>query len=244
MSEDLFQDVKDKIKAKIDAAEKSNGTDEIVCIVDRSGSMSSIRTDAAGGLNAFIEEQKGVGKAQLTIIEFDTTVDTVCDQVDINEAAEYELKPRGMTALLDAIGTVIGDPDKYETDDGKTIVVIVTDGGENSSKEWTHDKITKLIEQRKEDGWEFLFLASNQDAIAVGSSYGFAAEDSVSFANNSRGIEDAMMMQSSYVGSLRTMSKGEALNHKAMFVAASGTLSDTGAVDDNKVEDVVKDTIT
>jgi len=231
MSEDLLQDAKDKIKAKIDAAEKTNGTDEIICIVDRSGSMRGIHIDAAGGLNSFIDEQKGVGKANLTIVEFDTDVDTVCDQIDINEATEYKLKPRGMTALLDAIGLVIGDPDKYETKDGKTIVAIVTDGGENSSKEWSHAKITELIEQRKEDGWEFLFLASNQDAIAVGTSYGFAAEDTVSFGSNERGISAAMDMQSSYVGSLRTMCKGDALAAKAMYVNVCADLSDTGAVD-------------
>jgi len=231
MSEDLFQDVKDKIKAKIDAADKSTGTDEIVCIVDRSGSMRGIREDASGGLNAFIDEQKGVGKAKLTIVEFDDKINIVCDQIDINEAEEYILQPRGYTALLDAIGTVLGDPDKYTSKDGKTIVVIVTDGGENDSHEWKHDQITKLIAERKEAGWEFLFLASNQDAIAVGSSYGFAAEDSVSFANSGAGMIGATEVATAYVGSLRTMSKGDALHSKAMYVAASAELSDTGAVD-------------
>jgi uncharacterized protein YegL len=237
MSEDLFQDAKDKIKAKIAAAGKATGTDEIVCIVDRSGSMESIREDAAGGLNSFIKEQTDVGKANLTIVEFDTKVDTVCDQIPISEAKEYNLSPRGMTALLDAIGLVLGDKAKYTTEDGKTIVAIVTDGGENSSREWKHEQITKLIEERKEDGWEFLFLASNQDAIAVGTSYGFAAEDTVSFGNNARGVSAAMDMQSSYTTSLRTMSKGEALATKKMYVDACLDLSDTGAVED-VVEDI------
>ena len=230
MSEDLFQDAKDKVKAKIKAAGKATGTDEIVCIVDRSGSMKKIREDAQGGLNAFIKEQADLGEANLTIVEFDNQVDTVCDQVNINEAEEYTLKPRGMTALLDAIGMVVGDADKYNTDDGKTIVVIVTDGGENSSREWKRDAIFNLITERKEAGWEFLFLASNQDAISVGHSYGFAAEDSLSFGNNSRGIAAGTETATAYVGSLRTMSKTDALHSKAMYASASADLSDTGAV--------------
>jgi len=243
MSEDLFQDAKDKVNAKIKAAGKSTGTDEIVCIVDRSGSMGNIRADAQGGLNSFIKEQADLGKANLTIVEFDAVVNTVCDQVDINEAEEYELHPRGSTALLDAIGLVVGDAPKYNTDDGKTIVVIVTDGGENSSQEWTRDKIFDLITERKEAGWEFLFLASNQDAISTGASYGFAAEDSLSFGNGARGIAAGTETATAYVGSLRTMSKGAALNAKAMYASASVDLSDTGSVDDEKVEDVVKDII-
>lgn len=233
MSEDLFQDVKDKIKEKIDSAEKSNGVDEIVCIVDRSGSMSGIREDAQGGLNEFIKEQSRVGAANLTIVEFDDGVNTVCDRVNINEAKEYALRPRGRTALLDAMGLVIGNELKYNAPDGKTIVVIVTDGGENASREWNRDQIFDLIKERKEAGWEFLFLASNQDAISVGSSYGFAAEDSVSFANNARGIVGATAVATGYVGSLRTMSKGDALAAKKMYVDASLDLSDTGAVDDS-----------
>lgn len=234
MSEDLFQDAKDKVKAKIQAAGKATGTDEIVCIVDRSGSMNKIRDEAQGGLNAFIKEQAEVGKANLTIVEFDNVVDTVCDQVDINEAEEYTLSPRGMTALLDAIGMVVGDADKYNTDDGKTIVVIVTDGKENNSREWKRDTIFDLITERKEAGWEFLFLASNQDAIAVGNSYGFAAEDSLSFGDNSRGIAAGTAAATGYVGSLRTMSKGAALQSKAMYANASADLSDIGAVDDKE----------
>jgi Mg-chelatase subunit ChlD len=232
MSEDLFQEVKEKIKEKIGAAEKSNGVDEIVCIVDRSGSMSSIREDAQGGLNEFIREQAAVGAANLTIVEFDNEADTVCDRVNINEAEEYVLRPRGGTALLDAMGLVIGNDLKYNAPDGKTIVVIVTDGGENASREWTREQIFDLINERKEAGWEFLFLASNQDAISTGVSYGFAAEDALSFANTSKGFSDATAVATGYVGSLRTMSKGDALAAKKMYAAASDDLSEEGAVEE------------
>jgi len=209
--------LKDKLEdAGIES--KSTGTDEIVCIVDRSGSMQSIRADAEGGLNTFIEDQKKVGKANLTIVEFDNSVDIVCEQVDINEAETYNLSPRGATALLDAIGSVIGDVDKYTSKDGKTIIVVLTDGGENASKEWKHDAIFDMISERKEAGWEFMFLASGQDAIKVGAAYGFDANSTVSFADNGDGAAAAYAVSSVYTASLRSMAKSDALLQKSSFV--------------------------
>ena len=207
--------------------------DEIVVIVDRSGSMSSIRADAQGGLNTFIEEQKKVENgAFLTIVEFDTRIDTLCDRVDIDEAPEYTLIPRGGTALLDAIGLVISDELKYKSE-GKTIVVVVTDGGENSSKEWTRDAIFKMIETRKGQGWEFMFLASNQDAINAAVQYGFDSNSAVSFANSGEGVETAYAVSSTYTSSLRTMPKMDALAQKKAFVDAhADLLSEVGAVEE------------
>lgn len=234
MSDNLFDDVKEKIKEKINAAEKSNGVDEIVCIVDRSGSMYSIADDAAGSLNAFIKEQAEMGEAHLTVVEFNTRIDVVQDRVNINEAEEYNLRPTGGTALLDAIGEVASNNLKYNAPDGKTIVVIVTDGGERDSTEWTREGVFQLIESRKEDGWEFLFLASNQDAIQIGQSYGIAAEESLSFANNQAGYAHAVNTASVYTRQLRGGSKEDALLAKTAYAAvAKSSLSEIGAVDDD-----------
>ncbi len=213
---------------------KTTGTDEIVCIVDRSGSMYSIKADAEGGLNAFIEEQKTVGNANLTIIEFDDVIETVCEQVNINEAEQYKLTPRNSTSLLDAIGSVISKLDKYSTDDGKTIVVVLTDGDENSSQEWTRDAIFELITERQdENGWEFIFLASGQDAIKTAGEYGFAASGAMSFANTAEGVTTGYAATSMYAASLRTMPKADALLQKKAFVDANlDTLSEVGAVED------------
>lgn len=223
---ELFDEMfKNKVSAK----------DEIVCIIDRSGSMSGIRADAQGGLNTFINEQKNVGNgANLTIIEFDSVVETVCDQIDINEAIDYELKPRGATALLDAIGFVVSEKEKY-TCEGKTIIVVVTDGDENSSKEWTQKAIFDLINERKEQGWEFVFLAANQDAIKTASSYGFDANASISFAASGDGVAHAYGATTTYATSLRTMPKNAALASKTTYVNAhSDVLSEVGAVDDQE----------
>jgi hypothetical protein len=207
--------------------------DEIVVIVDRSGSMSSIRDDAEGGLNTFVNEQKKLENgAYLTIVEFDSRIDRVCDRVDINEAPEYTLIPRGGTALLDAIGFVISDSLKYKSK-GKTIVVVVTDGGENSSKEWTRDGIFELMEERKKDGWEFMFLAANQNAIAVGNSYGFDPDATISFAPTKKGFHDVYAATASYTTTLRSSSKAAAVQGKMDFVNDNlDTLSDIGEVGD------------
>ena len=228
--------LKDLLKDKeVGITAKTGNVDEIVCIVDRSGSMGSIRTDAEGGFNSFIEEQKKVGEANLTIIEFDNVVETLHDRVNIQNVEPYVLKPRGMTALLDAIGSVISESEKYTTDKGKTIVVVITDGGENSSKEWKRDAVFKMIEERKEAGWEFMFLAGGQDAISVGQSYGFDSDSTVSFANNARGAVHAHETAAVYSSSLRTMSKSSALKAKSAYVAEHlDVLSETGEVGNNK----------
>jgi len=237
MSDDNEKVLSDLIKDKMEAAgikPTTSGRDEIVCIVDRSGSMGSMQVEAQGGINAFIEEQRKVGEANLTIVEFDNFINVVCDKVDINESVEYKLEPRGMTALLDAIGTVVGDKEKYSSKTGKTIVVVMTDGAENASKEWSKDKISTLINERKEDGWEFLFLAAGQDAISVGQAYGFDKDSTVTFANNSMGAMHATNVASAYTSNLRTSNKSFAQSMKNAYVSANADyLSEEGAIDVN-----------
>ncbi len=231
MSKDLFDEIKEKINKRLEDADASIGKDEIVCIIDRSGSMWSIKDDAAGGLNAFIAEQAKVGEAKLTIVEFDDTIHTVCDRIDINEAVDYNLNPGGSTALLDAIGSVVGNNLKYNAPEGKTVVVIITDGGENASREWKRDSIFEMIEERKKDGWEFLFLASNQDAIKIGAMYGFDADQTVSFANDAGGIAAAGNMASVYTATTRNFSKADAMLMKKQYVDMNvADLSEVGAV--------------
>ncbi len=234
MSDDKVLD--DLLKDKLgDAGIKHKGTDEIVCIVDRSGSMNSIREEAQGGLNGFIEDQKKVGKANLTIVQFDNEINCVCDKVNLTEAEKYVLKPRGMTALLDAIGYVISDKEKYTSKGGKTIVVVLTDGDENCSKEWNKDKIFKLINERKEDGWEFMFLAAGQDAISTAIGYGFDGDSAVSFASSGLGATHAHEAMSVYTANLRDGGKSFARAAKKSYVDAHlDTLSEVGAVDDSK----------
>ncbi len=176
--------------------------DEIILIVDISGSMQSIKTDAQGGINAFIEEQKGVGEANLTIVEFDSSVDVVCERVNIKESKEYILEPRGMTALYDAIGFTLANAERLNPT-GKVIVAVVTDGGENDSKEYSQDNVFERITELKEKGWEFLFLSADQDAFGTSAGLGFGAGQTVMFAASGDGVADAYNAIGTYTSAVR-----------------------------------------
>lgn len=184
--------------------------DEIICIVDRSGSMAAILNDAEGGLNSFIDEQKKIaGGANLTLVEFDNEAVKLTDRSDINSFTGYKLKPRGGTALLDAIGMTVNGFDY--SGDGKVIVVIVTDGEENTSCEYTQKMVFDLITDRKEKGWEFIFLAANQDAISTGTSLGISAGASINFSYDSIGAQNAYRATSVYTSNLRSASREDAI---------------------------------
>ena len=188
--------------------------DEIILIADRSGSMRSIQQDAEGGINNFIEEQQaeGMGNANLTFVEFDDRVNAVCKQTDIKDAKSYTLKPRGMTALYDAIGMTLANADEVETT-GAKIVVICTDGRENSSQEWTQSMVFDRITELKEAGWDFLYLAANQDALQAGTSIGISAGETVGYAADAIGTQSAYLVANDYTRNLRSgMSKEATLD--------------------------------
>ncbi|MBQ8966742.1 hypothetical protein [Ruminococcus sp.] len=158
---------------------------ELVFVLDRSGSMSGLESDTVGGFNSLIKDQKSAeGKAFITTVLFDTEFIYLHDRVDIDKVApltEKDYVPRGCTALLDAVGLTISHIagiHKYarpEDVPDKTIFVITTDGMENASREYTYDKVKKMIEKEQEKyGWEFIFLGANIDAAATASSMGIA----------------------------------------------------------------------
>jgi Mg-chelatase subunit ChlD len=141
---------------------------EIVAIVDRSGSMADVLDDAIGGFNTFIEAQKKVdGKANFTLIQFNHGYQVVCNGIDIKDAMKYDRRtyiPSGDTALLDAVGKGISElTARTSGQNNRVLMAILTDGHENASHEYTINTIKSLIEQRKREGWEFIFLAAGVD---------------------------------------------------------------------------------
>ena len=160
-----------------------NDLTDITMVVDRSGSMASISTDAEGGINTFVEQQKKEpGEALLTLVQFDTDYEFVHSGMPIKQVPAFALVPRGSTALLDAIGRAINETGarlaKMEESQrpGLVVFVIVTDGQENSSREFKREQIRKMIEHQQSDyKWQFTFLAANQDAFAEGAALGIAA---------------------------------------------------------------------
>ncbi len=168
---------------------KSDLTD-ITLVVDRSGSMQEIRSDAEGGVNAFIEKQaEEPGEALLTLVQFDTEYDFVHKGVPIDQVPKYELHPRGATALLDAVGRAINETGerlaKVDEKDrpGLVIFVITTDGRENSSVEFNKVQVKELIRKQQEKyGWHFTFLGADQDAFAEARKMGIDASGAAKFS--------------------------------------------------------------
>ena len=142
-------------------------TAHITLIVDRSGSMMNTLADAAGGIQAFLDEQKALTDVDIkvTLCQFDHEFQVVYRDQNLIEVPPYKLEPRGMTALLDAIGRGVLSTTAYAD---KTLVVIVTDGQENSSQEFDMATVQSLIKNRQEVGWEFVFLAADLDSIELG----------------------------------------------------------------------------
>lgn len=191
---------------------------EIICIIDRSGSMTSIAKDAIGGFNTFLEEQKRIpGEASLTFIQFDTEYEVVHENMPLNNVPvldENTFRPRGATALLDAVGKTIDNTGKRLADmseenrPDKVIVAILTDGQENSSTQYNRSKVKEMIQHQKEQyQWEFIFLAANQDAFAEAISLGINTKDTFNFQATSVGTRSAYKNMSNAVSQYRTKDK-------------------------------------
>jgi len=153
-----------------------------VFLLDRSGSMESCWDDTIGGFNSFLTDQKATG-GTLTLIQFDHEYQVTYESTEIEKVASLTretYKPRGSTALLDAIGQLI----KSWKGSSNPSVVILTDGLENASKNFTKAHIKDLIEQKTKDGWTFAYLGANQDAFAEAGSIGIAAGCTMNYDAN------------------------------------------------------------
>ena len=161
----------------------------IAALLDRSGSMQTSKIATEDGWRELINEQRQQpGQCQVTLAQFDTVYEVVYSVTDIGDVPEFVVEPRGMTALLDATGrfvTEIGEQLSRLPEDerpGHVICLIMTDGMENSSHEWSWDAVQRLTKQQQDEwNWKFIFLGANMDAIEVGARMGFAAGDSITY---------------------------------------------------------------
>ena len=171
---------------------------EIVFILDRSGSMAGLEDDTIGGFNSMIRKQKmEAGEAYISTILFDNVSEVIHDRVDIQKIQPMTRKDyyvRGCTALLDAVGKAIhhiGNVHKYAREEDrpeKTVFVITTDGMENASREYTYERVRKMIEHEKEKyGWEFLFLGANIDAAKEAARFGIREDRAANYHADKKG---------------------------------------------------------
>lgn len=169
-------------------AKKKAKPTEIVVVLDRSGSMNSIRDDSIGGFNTFIEEQAGVpGECFISLIQFDHEIDVVYEgraAGDVPPLTTETYIPRGYTSLRDAIARGVALLEKRIA--GKEgilpVLVILTDGFENASKEVSHERLMQILDKCATDKWGVIYLGANQDAISVGASMNVSVFTSSSFS--------------------------------------------------------------
>lgn len=177
---------------------------QIICILDRSGSMSSLAADTIGGYNSFIEKQKKQsGKAEITTVLFDNQYEKIVDAVDLKDVRELtstEYYARGTTALLDAVGMTITDTLGKMEREGicpakrRVLIMIMTDGYENASKEYSKATVKALVEATTKDyDWNYIFMGANIDSVAEAGSIGISPKRAANYSHDSKGVERSFM---------------------------------------------------
>ena len=161
---------------------------ELVCILDKSGSMASLKDDTIGGFNSLIKKQKDEeGECLVTTVLFNSNIEILHNRVplkDVKDITTKDYQAMGCTALLDAIGV------SKEKRPDKVLFAIITDGAENSSKEYNIKQVKNSVTTCQELlGWEFIFLGANIDAIETASTFGIHASRAANFYCDKVGTE-------------------------------------------------------
>ena len=203
---------------------------ELVFILDKSGSMAGLESDTIGGFNSMLQKQRALdGECRITTVLFDHHYELLHDRIDIRAVGpmtEREYQVGGSTALLDAIGRTIqklvgvqrNTAEEYRAE--SVMFVIITDGEENASREYSSQKVKAMIEHEREKyGWEFVFLGANIDAVETAGRFGIASDRAVDYVPDGAGTE---------------------LNFRAMSEAAA-CFRATGAVPAAPMEAIRKD---
>ena len=189
--------------------------------------MAGLEADTIGGFNGLLEKQKKEeGEAYVSVVLFDDVSEVICDRVDIRKVEplnDRQYYVRGCTALLDAVGGAIhhiGNVHKYAREEDvpeKTLFIITTDGMENASRNYSYDKVRRMIESQKEKHqWEFLFLGANIDAVSVAGRFGINKNRAVRYEH------DEMGTQLNY----RVMSDAVSFARQSPSAAAMGQMMD------------------
>lgn len=193
-----------------------SGLTYIIFVIDRSGSMASIREDMIGGFNSFIKIQQAakLGEVRVFAYKFDDVYEPMFEDIDLNTVPQLDRNnyvPRNMTALYDAMGTTIDNIGarlsamKEEDRPEKVLVVTITDGEENSSHKFNQQNVADRIKtQREQFNWDFAYIGANQDSWAVGHSIGYTKGTTLDYKADSDGTAYAFDTLSRGVTSYRS----------------------------------------
>jgi hypothetical protein len=195
-----------------------NDLTSINVVLDRSGSMASVRNETIHGFNTFVLQQRQLpGLATLSLAQFDDRYELVHDAVPlacVPPLTAATFVPRGNTALLDALGHTIQALDARLVQlpsarcPGRVLVAVLTDGAENSSRVFSERGVRELVQaRRRERGWRFMFLGANVDAVAEAEKLGIAPDDATQFAASAAGTACAFDAMHRRVASVRGASR-------------------------------------
>jgi len=168
---------------------------DITIVLDRSGSMARIKEGTIEGFNDFIKEQKSYeSKSRLSLIQFNDKILKVYEGKRVSKRRYLDSDhfiPSGTTALLDAIGTAVESIEKrtFKKSSIEVILVIITDGLENSSSDFDFQQIKKLIAKKKAQGWKIIFMGASEDSIAQADGLKISKENLMRFQHTKRGIK-------------------------------------------------------
>lgn len=181
----------------------------VMVLIDRSGSMASIKGAAESGINEFIKGRAAMAagkKCTVRLAQFDTEYELVHPSTDPAKLPEFLLEPRHLTALHDAMGRSIVEfgaelaamPEAERP--GTVIFAVMTDGMENSSLDYTQEQVRELVQQHeREFSWQVLYLGANQDAVKTGGSLGVRKDRSMTYTASAAGMSTASEALASYV---------------------------------------------
>ena len=189
---------------------------EVVAIMDRSGSMNGKEEDTLGGINSAFEqlksEQEENSIIKVSVKLFDHEEELLFRSINLKDVRPIERRqyiPRGSTALLDALGNTLHyfmtkkllENNCFDS----CVIYVVTDGLENSSKIYNPQKIKKMIaEAEKSYNIKIIYLGANQDAILEASKYGIGTESALNYSENSQNVQSAYRSVASAVKRVRT----------------------------------------
>lgn len=209
----------------------TNAPIHISVVLDRSGSMATIADDIVGGFNEYLAEQRQVdGRVRVTLAQFDSQdpFEVLINGVDLREVTDLDrssYRPRGGTPLFDAIGRMIAKIDadssartEVGAQEEDQVVLIVTDGLENASREYGRQMIFDLIEARRGRGWVFVFLGANQDAYAEGRRMAFSQANSGDWAASPEGSKQMWKDVSYSTSEHRAKTKQRRIMDEAEFL--------------------------
>lgn len=180
-------------------------TSHLYVLLDRSGSMASMAADVVGGFNGLLADQQAAGDdARLTLVQFDSgdPQEVLVDARRIGKVRALrpgDFQPRGGTPLLDATGRLIAratEREERRRRAGKPaeaiVIVTITDGEENQSREHTRDGIRRLVSAKQAQGWTFVFLGAGLDAYAEARAIGIDPRSTQAWAPDGAGVRAAM----------------------------------------------------